>query len=110
MSIIRNIALAVSLPALLCVVYIASAQDSAQTIVVDTSHAVNSFSPLRALGGSIDRQRGGTTQDEVEKHTDWVMSKPVLNELLGAGWGTVTYRQNTGFQCHASICNSVFWR
>jgi F5/8 type C domain len=101
MSITRNLTLAVSFPVLLCVVYIASAQDRAQTIVVDTSHAVNSFSPLRALGGSIDRQRGGTTQDQVEKHTDWVMSKPVVNELLGAGWGTVTYRQNTELQIEA---------
>jgi NedA-like, galactose-binding domain len=97
MSIIRNAGLAVSLSALLCVAHISSAQN----IVVDTSHAVNSFSPLRALGGAVDRQRGGTTKEEIEKHTMWVLTNPVLKDLLGAGWGTVTYRQNTELQIEA---------
>jgi hypothetical protein len=76
---------------------------SAQDIVVDTapSHVVNSFSPARALGGSIDRQRFGTTQDEIEKHTNWVLSGSALKELLGSGWQTVTYRQNTELQIEA---------
>src|SRR5215467_10063104 len=76
---------------------------SAQTIVVDAApgHAVNSFSPLRALGGAIDRLRGGATREENEKHTERLLTDPVLRELLGAGWGTVTYRQNTELMIEA---------
>ena len=76
---------------------------NAQEIVVDAapSHAVNSFSPVRALGGAVDRQRGGSTQEEIEKHTNWVLSGPALTELLGSGWQTVTYRQNTELQIEA---------
>ena len=75
----------------------------AQDIVVDAapSHAVNSFSPPRALGGAFDRQRGGKTQEEIEKHTQWVLSGPALKELLGSGWQTVSYRQNTELQIEA---------
>lgn len=83
----------------------ASAQNDAQgsgaDIVVDTSHAVNSFSPLKALGGAVDRQGGGTTEQQVADHTNWVLSPPVLKELLGAGWGMITYRQNTELQIQA---------
>ena len=76
---------------------------SAQDIVVDAapSHAVNSFSPLRALGGAIDRLRGGNTKEENEKHTERLLTDPVLKELLGAGWQTVTYRQNTELMIEA---------
>ncbi len=80
----------------------------AQNIVVDAapSHAVNSFSPFRALGGSIDRLRGGKTREENEKHTERVLTDPVLKELLGAGWQTVTYRQNTELMIEAWHWNS----
>jgi hypothetical protein len=76
---------------------------TAQDIVVDAtrSHAVNSFSPLRALGGAIDRLRGGNSQEENEKHTERLLTDPVLKELLGAGWGSVTYRQNTELMIEA---------
>jgi len=76
---------------------------SAQNIVVDASpsHAVNSFSPFRALGGAIDRLRGGNTRQENEKHTERMLTDPVLKELLGAGWQTVTYRQNTELMIEA---------
>ncbi len=76
---------------------------AAQNIVVDAapSQAVNSFSPLRALGGGIDRLRGGNTREENEKHTERMLTDPVLKELLGAGWGAVTYRQNTELQIEA---------
>ena len=75
----------------------------AQNIVVDAapSHAVNSFSPARALGGAIDRLRGGDTQEDNEKHTERLLTDPVLKELLGAGWQTVTYRQNTELMIEA---------
>jgi F5/8 type C domain len=95
----RLIAVA-ALPVLFFIAQLATAQEG-QDIIVDTSHAINSFSPLRALGGAIDRQRGGDTQDQIEKHTQWVLTNPVLKELLGAGWGTVTYRQNTELQIEA---------
>lgn len=76
---------------------------SAQNIVVDAapSHAVNAFSPFRALGGAIDRLRGGTTKEENEKNTERLLTNPVLKELLGAGWQTVTYRQNTELMIEA---------
>lgn len=66
----------------------------AQNIVVDAtpSHVANSFSPVRALGGAIDRLRGGTgapgvenrnlTKEEVDKNTDTLLSEPVLKEIL----------------------------
>ena len=75
----------------------------AQDIVVDAapSHAVNSFSPFRVLGGAIDRLRGGDTKEENEKHTERLLTGPVLKELLGAGWQTVTYRQNTELMIEA---------
>ena len=74
-----------------------------QDLVVDAAaaHAVNSFSPLRALGGAIDRLRGGNSREENEKHTERLLTDPVLSELLGAGWGTVTYRQNTELMIEA---------
>jgi len=76
---------------------------TAQNIVVDAapSHAVNSFSPLRALGGAIDRLRGGKTREENERHTERVLTGPLLKEMLGAGWQTVTYRQNTELMIEA---------
>ena len=106
MPIYKKVVPAVSFVALLLFsVHMASArdgvQDSGPDIVVDTSHVVNSFSPLRALGGAVDRQRGGTTEEEVANHTDWVLSPPVLKQLLAAGWGTITYRQNTELHIQA---------
>ena len=84
-------------------VLLAGGVASAQNIVVDAapSHVVNSFSPLRALGGGIDRLRGGATKEENEKHTERMLTSPVLRELLDAGWGTVTYRQNTELMIEA---------
>jgi F5/8 type C domain len=90
-----------------------SAAGLAQKIVVDAtpSHAVNAFSPIRALGAGVDRLRAGEgaptmdrssiTQEEVEKNTDQLLSGPVLKALLGAGWQPVTYRQNTELQIEA---------
>ncbi len=67
----------------------------AQTIVVDAapSHVVNTFSPARSLGAAIDRLRTGTP--------DHLLTDPVLKEILGAGWQTVTYRQNTELMVEA---------
>jgi len=67
----------------------------AQRIVVDAapSHMVNSFSPFHALGAAIDRLRTGTPEK--------LLTDPVLKEILGAGWQTVTYRQNTELMVEA---------
>lgn len=75
----------------------------AQNIVVDAapSHVVNTFSPFRSLGGAIDRLRGGSTREENEKHTERLLTGAALKELLGAGWQTVTYRQNTELMIEA---------
>jgi hypothetical protein len=87
-----------------------AAAASAQNIVVDAapSHVANSFSPFRALGASIDRLRGGTgapanatRKEDVEKNTDKLLTDPVLKEILGAGWQTVSYRQNTELMIEA---------
>jgi hypothetical protein len=81
------------------------ASAAAQSIIVDAapSHAVNSFSPPRALGGAIDRLglNGGKTREQNENNTRRLLTDPVLKELLGAGWGTVTYRQNTELMIEA---------
>ncbi|HUL76825.1 MAG TPA: discoidin domain-containing protein [Vicinamibacteria bacterium] len=85
----------------------------AENIVVDAapSHVANSFSPPRALGGAIDRLRPGTgapstagrrpTREELERNTDTLLRDPVLKEILGAGWQTVSYRQNTELMVEA---------
>jgi F5/8 type C domain len=93
---------------------------AAQNIVVDVSpsHIVNSFSPRHTLGGAIDRLRAGTgapgdeegarlTKEIVDKNTDTLLTDPVLKEILGAGWQTVTYRQNTELMVEAWHWNSA---
>ena len=84
----------------------AAGMANAQNIVVDTTRAVNSFSPPRALGGAIDRLRGGPTREDNERNTERLLTDPVLKEMLGAGWGTVTYRQNTELMIEAWHWNS----
>jgi hypothetical protein len=68
---------------------------AAQTVTVDAtpSHVANTFNPPRALGAAIDRLRTGTP--------DHLLTQPLLNEILGSGWGTVTYRQNTELMVEA---------
>jgi hypothetical protein len=60
----------------------------AQTARVDTTpaHALK-FDPDQALGSSMDILQ--TSQ------VDKVYSEPILKESLSAGWGPITYRQNT---------------
>ncbi|MBV8053533.1 MAG: discoidin domain-containing protein, partial [Acidobacteriaceae bacterium] len=60
------------------------------TIHVDTAHVIKKFDADRALGTSIDILRPG----ELEK----VYSEVNLREALSAGWGPITYRQNTELQ------------
>ena len=91
----------------------------AQQIVVDASpsHVVNTFSPPHALGGAIDRLRAGEgapgeeetrlSKEAVDRNTDTLLSDPVLKEILGAGWQTVTYRQDTELMVEAWHWNAA---
>jgi F5/8 type C domain len=60
---------------------------SAQTIQVDTTHPANSFSPPHALGTTVDRVPSNAT--------DVFFRPDQLRRVLEAGWGVVSYRQNT---------------
>lgn len=66
-----------------------SAVTQAQTITVDAtpSHVANTFSPLRALGMTVDRIPTNTT--------DVFFRPDQIKQILQAGWGPVSYRQNT---------------
>lgn len=60
-----------------------------ETITIDTdpSHALNSFSPLQALGAGLD------AQDSSAVNTIYAPS--TISTMLGSGWGPVSYRLYT---------------
>lgn len=60
-----------------------------QTITVDAtpSHVVNTFQPRYALGTTVDRVPSNAT--------DTFFRPDQLKQVLSAGWGAVSYRQNT---------------
>jgi hypothetical protein len=62
---------------------------AAQTVTVDAtpSHVVNRFSPVRALGSTVDRVPSNAT--------DVFFRPDQIQKVLSAGWGVITYRQNT---------------
>jgi hypothetical protein len=61
---------------------------AAQTVIVDVNpKRAIPFDPDKALGTSIDILSS--------KQIDTVYSEPILKESLSAGWGPITYRQNT---------------
>jgi hypothetical protein len=62
-------------------------QSTAQTVMVDTTRVVNTFSPLYALGTTVDRVPSNAT--------DTFFRQDQLDQVLSAGWGVVSYRQNT---------------
>jgi hypothetical protein len=64
-------------------------QIRAQTIRVDATpgHVVNSFSPPYALGSTVDRVPSNAT--------DAFFKPAAIKEILSAGWGAISYRQNT---------------
>jgi hypothetical protein len=64
-----------------------------QELVVDSSHPVNEFSPVRALGGTVDRVES--------KAADGALTQPLLGEILNAGWQVMSYRQNTELEAEA---------
>ncbi len=60
----------------------------AQTVRVDAtpSHAL-AFDPDKAMGSSMDILS--------DKEFDIIYSEPIIKESLSAGWGPISYRQNT---------------
>jgi hypothetical protein len=62
---------------------------AAQTVRVDTtpSHVANTFSPLYALGSTVDRVPSNAT--------DVFFRPDQIEKVLSAGWGVISYRQNT---------------
>src|SRR5579864_5221753 len=81
---LRNSAYAFLISAVILVI---TTRLSAQTIQVDAAHPVNSFSPPRALGTTVDRVPSNAT--------DVFFRPDQLKRVLEAGWGAVSYRQNT---------------
>jgi hypothetical protein len=62
---------------------------AAQTITIDSaaSHVANRFRPARAFGATVDRIP--------RNMTDAFFRPDQIKQILEAGWGPVTYRQNT---------------
>jgi len=66
---------------------VAAAQPTTVRVDATPGHAINSFDPDGALGSSIDvLSRTGI---------DKVFTPHILQESLSAGWGPITYRNNT---------------
>src|SRR5579864_5717205 len=61
----------------------------AQTVTVDATptHVVNKFSPIRALGSTVDRVPSNAT--------DVFFRADQIKKVLSGGWGVISYRQNT---------------
>src|SRR5271166_1688689 len=66
-----------------------STEQPTTTVHVDatSSHAINSFDPDSALGSSIDV----LSHDGIDK----VYTPHIIQESLSAGWGPITYRNNS---------------
>ena len=60
-----------------------------QTVKIDVTpnHVANTFSPLQALGATLDRIPSNTT--------DIFFRPDQIQQILEAGWGPISYRQNT---------------
>ena len=84
----RNVLSCLGVAAFLAATLPLARRVEAQTVRVDTtpSRAIR-FDPDLALGSSMDI----LSADQF----DTVYSEPVLKESLSAGWGPITYRQNT---------------
>ena len=64
-------------------------QAAAQTVTVDATpgHVANKFSPPYALGSTVDRVPSNAT--------DTFFHSDQIKKVLSAGWGVISYRQNT---------------
>jgi len=74
---------------LACVCFWLAARSDAQTVTIDAtpSHVANKFSPLYALGSTVDRVPSNAT--------DMFFRPDQIKQTLSAGWGIISYRQNT---------------
>jgi len=74
---------------LLAIVLLESCAAVGQTVTVDATptHVVNRFSPLYALGSTVDRVPSNAT--------DVFFRPDQIKKVLSAGWGVMSYRQNT---------------
>jgi hypothetical protein len=72
-----------------------AAGSHAQTIRVDItpSHSTNTIVPTKALGAGIDRLPYGAA--------DKLFTGATIQQVLSAGWQTLTYRQNTELHMEA---------
>ena len=86
MRLLNRIIFSIALAAL-CAAW--SVPAAAQLVTVDAtpSHVVNKFSPLYALGSTVDRVPSNAT--------DVFFRPDQIQKVLSAGWGVVSYRQNT---------------
>jgi hypothetical protein len=68
---------------------VAAALTFGQKITVDAtpSHVANRFTPLYALGSTVDRVPSNAT--------DVFFRPDQIQKVLSAGWGVISYRQNT---------------
>jgi hypothetical protein len=85
----RQILVAIAITSFVCAHDVCAQTKEAATVHVDTTpgHAINSFDPDAALGSSIDvLSRTGI---------DKVYTPHIVQESLSAGWGPITYRNNT---------------
>src|SRR5579871_763235 len=77
----RHILIAAGLPLL------ALAANEPAVVQVDTTRTINSFDPDSALGSSLDVLS--------HRDIDLVFTPHILQESLSAGWGPITYRNNS---------------
>jgi len=64
-----------------------AASASVGTVHVDVTHAINSFDPDSALGSSMDV----LSHDAIDK----IYTPHIVQESLSAGWGPISYRNNS---------------
>ena len=85
----KNPGRAVLTLSLLTICLVWSSAGAAQTVRVDATprHVVNTFSPLYALGSTVDRVPSNAT--------DTFFRPDQIKKILSAGWGVISYRQNT---------------
>lgn len=90
----RSLASLVSLTAaFLCAGFSLSMVAQQVTVDITPAHAVNSISPMRALGAGVDRD----PLNSVEK----LFGTTNVSQMLSAGWGGVSYRLNTELSIQA---------
>ena len=77
------------LPASALLFMVCAVACAAQNVQVDStpSHVLNRFSPLYALGSTVDRVPSNAT--------DTFFRPDQIKQVLSAGWGVISYRQNT---------------